>query len=100
MAHPQDSWNELGDTLQSLGLKLKLHVEQEAGEVGDVGDTLMEGLARVGRSLEDVFDAIGEAIDDEAVRADAKRAGRLLVDAVDAALTEASDKLRDALRRD
>ncbi len=99
MAHAQDTWNELGDQLQSLGLKLKLHVEEESGRATGLGDTVMDGLARLGRGLEDVFDAIGDAVDDEAVRSDAKAAGRLLLDAVDATLTEASDKLRDALRR-
>lgn len=99
MTRAQESWTELGDKLQSLGLKLKLHVEEERSEASEVGDTVVDGLRRVGEALEEVFEAIGDAVDDEAVRADAKDAGRLLVDAVDATLTDVSDQLRHALQR-
>jgi Flp pilus assembly pilin Flp len=99
MTNAQDSWRELGDRLQSLGLKLKLHVEEESDQAADVGDSVKDGLMRVGKALEDVFEAIGDAVDDDAVRADAKEAGRLLLAAVDASFTQAGEALREKLRR-
>ena len=99
MTNAQERWKQLGDQLESLGLKLKLHVEQATSEVDDdVGEGVKEGLARAGKAIEDVFDALGEAVDDDAVRADAKEAGRRLLDAVDATFTEVGDVLRDRVR--
>jgi Flp pilus assembly pilin Flp len=95
MTNAQERWKELGAQLESLGLKLKLHVEQATSEVDD---DVKEGFTRVGKAIEDVFDALGEAVDDDAVRADAKEAGRRLLDAVDATFTEVGDVLRDRMR--
>jgi predicted trehalose synthase len=95
MTKAQERWKELGDQLESLGLKLKLHMMEETSELEDDVKT---GLARVGKAIEDVFSALGDVVDDEAVRADAKEAGRRLLDAVDATFTEAGDVLRDRVR--
>lgn len=95
MTKAQERWKELGDQLESLGLKLKLHVMEETTELDE---DVKDGLARVGKAIEDVFGAIGDAVDDDAVRADAKEAGRRLVDAVDATLTEVGDVFRDRVR--
>lgn len=95
MTKAQERWKELGDQLESLGLKLKLHVMEESSELED---DVKVGLARVGKAIEDVFSALGDVVDDEAVRADAKEAGRRLVDAVDATFTEVGDVLRDRIR--
>lgn len=76
MKEQTDTWNELGLRLDALGLKLKLHREQ----AGDTGAA--DVLQTLGRSLEQVFDAVGTAVNDDAVRADAKEAGRLLADLV------------------
>lgn len=95
MTKAQERWKELGDQLEALGLKLKLHVLEETSELED---DVKVGLARVGKAIEDVFSALGDVVDDEAVRADAKEAGRRLVEAVDATFTEAGDVLRDRVR--
>ena len=95
MTKAQERWKELGDQLESLGLKLKLHVMEETSELED---DVKVGLARMGKAIEDVFSALGDAVDDEAVRADAKEAGRRLMDAVDATFTEVGDVFRDRIR--
>lgn len=95
MTKAQERWKELGDQLESLGLKLKLHMMEETSELED---DVKVGLARVGKAIEDVFTALGDVVDDEAVRADAKEAGRRLLEAVDATFTEAGDVLRDRVR--
>ena len=45
-----------------------------------------------------MFDALGEAVDDDAVRSDAREAGRRLLDAVNATFSEVGDVLRDRVR--
>ena len=41
MAEAQDAWKEVASKAESLGLKLKLHLEQEQDEASDreAGDT-------------------------------------------------------------
>ena len=46
-----------------------------------------------------MFEGLGSAAADDAVKEDAKEAGRLLLEAVNATFTEASDELRDRVRR-
>lgn len=54
------------------------------------GATVQERWAAVGDRLE----ALGEAVSDEAVRADLRDAGRLLVDAVNSTLDEVGATVR------
>jgi hypothetical protein len=99
MTTSRQAWDQLGSKLESLGLKLKLHYEQEAdAETGD--DTgVRRSLERIGEAIEDAFEALGNAVDDDAVRNDAKDSAALLVDALNATFTEVGDELRNAVRR-
>jgi hypothetical protein len=45
-----------------------------------------------------VFEGLGAAASDDAIKEDAKEAGRLLLEAVNTTFTEASDELRDRIR--
>jgi hypothetical protein len=104
MSNPttQAAWAALGERLEALGLKLKLHVEQETGEAGEAGDaatTIKESFERVGDALTSVFEGLDDAITDEAVRDDAKQAGRLLLEAVNTTFSSVADDLRDKIRR-
>ncbi|HZN75320.1 MAG TPA: hypothetical protein VFC00_27115 [Micromonosporaceae bacterium] len=86
-------WSELTDRLEALALKLKLHFEQSRdGEVP-------EAVGRLRQGVEDAFEAAGNAIKDDAVRADVREAGRLLADAVSTTLTRVADDLREAAHR-
>ena len=58
-----------------------------------------ESFERAGEALEHVFEALGAATKDEALKADAKEAGRLLVEAVNATFTQASSELKDRINR-
>jgi len=95
----QEAWKALGSRVEALGLKLKLHFEQESGEGREAATTIKESLEKVGDALEHVFESVGAAADDDALKADAKEAGRLLVDAVNATFSEAGEELRDKVRR-
>jgi ElaB/YqjD/DUF883 family membrane-anchored ribosome-binding protein len=98
MEQAQESWKALGSRVEALGLKLKLHFEQGEGEAGEAATTLKENLEKVGDALEHVFEGLGAAASDDAIKEDAKEAGRLLLEAVNTTFTEASDELRDRIR--
>ena len=101
MTTAQESWEELGSKLSALGLKLKLHYEQEHGVESGDGDTgVRESVGNLADAIEDAFEALGNAVDDDAVRHDAKEAGGLLIDAVAATFDEVASELRSAVRRD
>ena len=104
MTTANDAWAEFGSKLSALGLKLKLHYEQEHGESGDeTDDDFVDGVTdlfeSLGATITDAFGALGNAIDDDALRADAEDAGRLLIDAVDATFTDVANEVRDRLGR-
>jgi hypothetical protein len=82
-------WAEIGSRLEALGLALKPHYEQ-AGSGGSP-NTLDELRDRV----EDAFAATGNAVHDEAVRAEAREVGVMVAEV----LTMVGDDMRDALHR-
>ena len=93
MTDQQAPWNELGERLQALALKLKLHLEQTRdGEV-------REAMDRLRQEVQDAFEAAGNVVKDEAVRTDVREVGRLLADAVSTTLTKVADDLRGAVGR-
>jgi len=94
MTSTQDAWGEVAERLEALTLKLKLHLEQSQ----DDGAT--DALGRLRQGVEDVFEAAGNAVKDEAVRGDVRELGRLLADAVSTTLSNVGDDVREALRRD
>jgi Flp pilus assembly pilin Flp len=86
-------WTELSDRLEALALKLKLHLEQTGDE------EVPEALGRLRHAVEDAFEAAGNAVKDEAVRADVREVGQLLGEAVSTTFAKVSDEMRDLLRR-
>lgn len=91
----QRNWDDAGDRLRALAMKLDLHYRERASDDPGTG----AGLARLGRAIEDAFEAFGDAVGDTAVRSDARDVGRSVVDAVNATLVEVSDVVRDRLPR-
>jgi hypothetical protein len=89
-----NDWTNLSERLEALALKLKLHLEQ-SGAKGGVPQALGELRERV----EGAFAAAGDAVNDEAVRADVREVGRLLAEAMSTSLAKVSDDVRDALER-
>ncbi|NNK91030.1 MAG: hypothetical protein HKO87_01235 [Acidimicrobiia bacterium] len=83
MTDPKDSWREVAGKAEALGLKLKLHLEQEHDETTprEPGDTkaLVDDL---GQRLQEAFDSMGNAAQDPAVHEDVKDMGRLMKDAL------------------
>ena len=90
----RDDWANLSERLEALAFKLKLHLEQTGATEG-----MPQALGELRERMEDAFTAAGNAVKDDAVRADVREVGRLLADAVSMSLTKVSDDVRDALER-
>ena len=88
-----NKWGEVGERLEALALKLKLHFEQTHDEEA------ADALGRLRKDIEDAFEAAGNAVKDEAVRADAREVGRLFADAFAATLEKFGDDIRNAANR-
>lgn len=89
-------WNELGNRLSALGLKLKLHWGQAQS---DDDEAAQAALRRLADAIEDAFDAVGNAAKDPAVQDDVRQTGQALLDALSASFAEVSDGLQSAMRR-
>ena len=84
-----NEWNEIGERLQGLGLKLKLHFEQSGP------DAWPDALNKLGTAMEDLFKTAGNAVQDEAVRSDVREVGHLIAGAVSNTLGTTSEEIRD-----
>ncbi len=80
----QDDWKEVKSKMEGLGLKLKLHLEQENDESDDTatpGET-KAAIEELGQKLQDAFASFSDAAKDPAVRTDLKDIGALLREAM------------------
>jgi hypothetical protein len=84
-------WSEVGERIEALALKLKLHFEQTGREE----DAAHEPLQKIKDSVTDAFEAAGNAVRDDAVKADVRETGRLFLDALSASLAKAAEGLRE-----
>ena len=93
MALANNNWHELGERLDAVALKLKMHLEQSnTGEVS-------EAVGKLRNAVAEAFDAAGSAVLDEAVRADVREAGRLFLDAVSTTFAAVSGEVREFVDR-
>jgi|SRR6266540_901116 len=100
MADSRSAWNDAGERLSGLGLKLKLHYEQQRGEEGEQARSEVEGaVKRLADAVQDAFEAMGVAAKDQAVREDVKQVGQSLTDALNATFAEVSEEVRKAFSR-
>jgi hypothetical protein len=87
------TWSEVAERLESLGLKLKLHFEQVKG------DDVPRALDKLSADVKGAFEATGNAVQDEAVRAEVREVGLLFADAIAQTLQKAGTQLHDAVSR-
>jgi hypothetical protein len=90
MSEQSSRWSEIGERLEALALKLKLHFEQT-----DRRDEMPDAIQKLRASVSEAFEAAGNAVRDDAVKADVREAGRLFVDAVSATFSKVSGDLKD-----
>jgi len=91
------AWADAGDHLTSLGLKLKFHFEQTGVERPATGE-LSAALEQLGTAIERTFSAIGNAVNDPAVRDDVSRAAESLAEALADTVSEAGQELAEAAK--
>lgn len=82
MADARGPWNDVGDRLGALALKLKLHAQEEIGEERKA--EARSAVERFGATIQGALDGLGDAVKDPAVKEDAKAAGAALSTAVSA----------------
>lgn len=86
MTDVRGSWSEVGDRFAALGLKMKLHVEEE---LSDRDREVDDSCARVRSQVDEVLDALGDAARDPAVRADVREVVDRIGDALALSLRQA-----------
>ncbi len=103
MSDPKQAWNDVGDRLEALALKLQMHLTQETSE-HEAHDEEHRGeivgaLDRLGEAFEGVFEAVENASKDEGIRSDINDAARSTVDALTSTFGDLADGIRDRLSR-
>ncbi len=96
----QDRWIDVKSKVEGLGLKLKLHLQQEDDEAGErePGST-KAAFDDLGERLEDAFEAFGNAAKDPAVRADVREIGLMLKDAMRDTMSGVGAEVGDRFRQ-
>jgi len=94
-ADTKKAWEAVGDRLEALGLKLKLHFE-EAG--GQPAEEVGEAFSRLGSAIESAFAAVGTAVHDPAVREDASALADALGEALADSLSLAGQEVATAAK--
>lgn len=89
MSEQAARWHEVADRAEALALKLKLHMEQ-ADDDARGGDA----LDRFREAMDDAFTAVGNAVRDDAVRADVREIGRLMTEAITVGVDRVGRKVR------
>jgi Flp pilus assembly pilin Flp len=111
-AEIRESWREVASKAESLGLKLRLHLEQEEGATDEPGGEgasdeappaggagTRAAIEDLGNRLKDAFESFGAAAKDPAVRADVVDIGALLKDALMTTFTTVSADVTGAVRK-
>ena len=94
---PKDSWQQVGDQLSGLGLKLKLHYEQASKDGQPVDESpIKEALHKLTIAIEQTFSALGNAVSDDAVREDARNVGFSLRDALESSFSRLGEQFRSS----
>lgn len=88
------AWTKVGDELSSLGLKLKMHAEEEFSD--EDGEEVKTALKRLADAIDDAVEAVGNAASDPAVQADVKTTGTSLLDALTTTANEVISSCRSA----
>ncbi len=79
MDEARESWKDVAEKVESLGLKLKLHLEQERDHAVDeraAGDT-SNAFEQLAGQVTDAFDSFGTAAKDDAVHSDVREIAEL-----------------------
>ncbi len=87
---PREAWSTVADELSALGLKLKLHLQQETSEELEDSDD-DSTVERLGEYFDAAIDAIENASKDQAIRADLRETRQALTDAISATFRQVKE---------
>jgi DUF1365 family protein len=90
-------WRELAERAEALALKLKMHLEQASDD--DTRDTVKDALGSLRSSIDEAFQAAGNAVKDDAVRDDVRAVGQLLTEALDNTFARVGREVRELFGR-
>ena len=125
MANPTESWKDVADKVESLGLKFKMHIESATAEAADTAssaaatasDTAVTAADKtadaasataedakaaiddMGKRVQEVFDSLGNVASDNAIHADLKDLGVLLRDALFNTFSAVGDEVSEVVRK-
>jgi hypothetical protein len=85
MERTKTAWSEVGERLEALALKLRLHGEEERA---DQSVPVRDAIDRLGQALRDTVDAVTDAAKDPAVHADVRAAAEAFATALEVTVTE------------
>lgn len=89
------AWEEVGDAIESLALKVKLHVEEQSGATAE---SLQSALATFGDAVKRAADGVAAALNDTALQEDARRLGSSLAAALGATFEQVAATVRAGAR--
>ncbi len=92
MGDSSQAWSEVGKSFESLGLKLKMHLEQGVDEQDR--ESVQAAVRNIGEVLEQGVTSLGNAVRDPAVHQDVEKLATSLREAVAATLEDAGSALR------
>lgn len=104
MTEIRDTWRDVAAKAEAIGLKLRLHLEQEdqAGSAEPAGEPASGGtraaIDELGAKLKDAIEAFGAAAKDPAVRSDVVDMGSLLKDALVTTFSAVGNDVSEAAR--
>lgn len=104
MTEIRDTWRDVAAKAEAIGLKLRLHLEQEdqAGSGAPTGEPASGGtraaIDELGAKLKDAIEAFGAAAKDPAVRSDVADMGSLLKDALVTTFSAVGNDVSEAAR--
>ena len=90
MTDVKSRWSEVGERIEALAMKLRQHFEQTGRP-----EEAAEPLQKIRDSVTDAFEAAGNAVRDDAVKADLRETGSLFLEALSASLSKAAETLRE-----
>ncbi len=96
---PKSAWDRVGTGGGELGARLKQHFEQVRGEDAKATTEANEALRKLADSVGDAFEAVGNAVQDPEVRAEARTVAGSLGDALAATFADVSDEVRKIFSR-
>ena len=91
MTSGREDWDQAADALKGLAMKLKLHYEQATS---DGADEVRNALDKLGESMDGEFEALRNAVGDEAVKQDVKDAAAAVRDAILNSVAEVRSSLK------